>query len=291
MTPESIDSDPTLEPKRGKRRRRRRRRRSTGASTFGSVLPSLLTTGNLAAGFFAIVKSSTGDPLMGSYAILVAAVFDILDGRAARMTGSESRFGAEYDSIADTVSFAVAPAVIAFHAGDFLQLRWAGWVLAFVYTACASLRLTRFNVTSGRFRGRFDGLPSPAAAGMTVSTVWFANYLATEQGISLGTPPLLLAMGLALIGVLMVSPIPYRSFKEVNVRGSYGAIVWMVIISIVLMLEPGLNFFLLGLCYVGHGPVEWLVRRRTGGTLEMLTTSEADTEGAEGGPKPEGNKA
>lgn len=133
----------------GKRRGRRRRRRARdGSRTFGSVLPSLLTTGNLAAGFFAIVKAGTGDPLVASYAIFLAGVFDILDGRAARMTGSESRFGAEYDSIADTVSFGVAPAVIAFHAGGLIDLRWAGWVLAFVYTACASLRLARFNVLS-----------------------------------------------------------------------------------------------------------------------------------------------
>ena len=92
--------------RRGRRRRRRRKGRERGARvrTFGSVLPSLLTTGNLAAGFYAIVKSGTGDPVTASYAIFVAGVFDILDGRAARMTGSESRFGAEYDSIADTVS-------------------------------------------------------------------------------------------------------------------------------------------------------------------------------------------
>ena len=99
------------------RRRRRSRKRSSRSGTFGHVLPSLLTTGNLAAGFFAIVKASTGEPLVASYAVFVAAVFDVLDGRAARLLGNESRFGAEYDSIADTVSFGVAPAVIAFHAG------------------------------------------------------------------------------------------------------------------------------------------------------------------------------
>jgi len=254
------------------------------------LLPHLLTTGNLAAGFYAIVKASTGDPVRASYAIFVAAVFDILDGRAARLTHSESRFGAEYDSIADTVSFGVAPAVIAFHAGGFLELKWAGWVLAFVYTACASLRLARYNVATGRFRGRFDGLPSPAAAGMTVSTVWFSNYLLTEQGIVLNTPPLLLALGLATLGVLMVSPIPYRSFKEVNVRGSYNALVVMVIISIVLIIEPGLNFFLIGLLYVGHGPIEWFWRKRTGNTLEALVTpKEGVGDAIDAATAPEGN--
>jgi len=263
--------------RRGRRRRGGRRQRGPGVRTFGSVLPSLLTTGNLAAGFYAIVKSGAGDPVTASYAIFIAAVFDILDGRAARMTGSVSRFGAEYDSIADTVSFGVAPAVIAFHAGGFSDLRWAGWVMAFVYTACASLRLARFNVTSGRYRGRFDGLPSPAGAGMVISTVWFAQFLrANEMAPSL--PPMLPALGLAGIGLLMVSPIPYHSFKEVDVRGSYGAIVAMVILLIVLFLEPGLNFFLFGVAYVLSGPVAWYWRHRTGGALEEATTP-ADGEG------------
>jgi CDP-diacylglycerol--serine O-phosphatidyltransferase len=270
VTLEAASNDRDETPKR-RRRRRRRRGQGSRVRTFGSsVLPSLLTTGNLAAGFYAIVKSSTGEPLIASYAIFVAAIFDILDGRAARMTGSESRFGAEYDSIADTVSFGVAPAVIAFHAGDFGALRWSGWVLAFLFTACASLRLARFNVSSGRFRGRFDGLPSPAAAGVVVSAVWFGNYLVTEHGMQLEIPAMLLALGVAAVGLLMVTPIPYRNFKEVNVKGSYGAIVAMVVVSIALIEEPGRNFFLMGLAYTASGPIEWLWRRRTGVTLEEM---------------------
>ncbi len=279
MTLEAVEPDPEPGPEPGgkqrkRRRRKRRRQRADGVGTFGSVLPSLLTTGNIAAGFYAIVKASTGDPVLASYMIFVAAIFDILDGRAARLTHSESRFGAEYDSIADTVSFAVAPAIIAFHAGDFAALRWAGWVLAFVYVACASLRLARFNVSTGRYKGRFDGLPSPAAAGMTVSTVWFGNYLQADHGIVLDLPPLLLALGLAGVGVLMVSPFPYRSFKDVNVRGSYRVTVVMVIISIVLLIEPGLNFFILGLAYCLHGPAEWFWRNRTGRPFEALISDD-----------------
>jgi len=294
MTLEAVDSQGENEDetagrgrgRRGDRRRRRRRGQRDRVKTFGSVLPQLLTTGNLAAGFYAIVMASTGDPVRASYAIFVAAIFDILDGRAARMTGSESRFGAEYDSIADTVSFAVAPAVIAFHAGEFAQLQWTGWTLAFIYTACASLRLARFNVTSGRFRGRFDGLPSPAAAGMVVSTVWFGDYLATEQGMVLDPPAILLALGLAGVGLLMVSPIPYRSFKEVNVRGSYTAIVMMVVLSIILIEEPGRNFFLVGIAYVSSGPIEWYWRRRTGGILEASSPPNEDTKGSAAEPNP-----
>ncbi len=265
MSLKAVESE-KMSPRRS--RRRRRGRRSRGAvGTFGSLLPSLLTTCNLAAGFFAIVKASTGDPLTASYAIFVAAVFDMLDGRAARLTGSESRFGAEYDSIADTVSFGLAPAVIAFHSGGLIELKWAGWVMAFVYTACGSLRLARFNVSAGRYRDRFDGLPTPAAAGMVVSTVWFAGFL-DGQGLGFTLPPVVAASGLVVLGLLMVSPIPYRSFKEVNVRGSYGATVLMVILTLVLIIEPGVSFFAIGLAYVLSGPLSWWWRRRTGGSLE-----------------------
>ena len=175
--------------------------------------------------------ASSGQVLIASYGIFIAALFDILDGRAARMTGNVSRFGAEYDSIADTVSFGVAPAILAFHAGDFMVLGWAGGVMAFVYSACASLRLARFNVSSGRYRGRFDGLPTPAAAGMLVSVVWFKNFLVGPE-VGLGVPPLLPALGVMSLGLLMVSPIPYHSFKNVRFGQSYSATVIPVIVSI-----------------------------------------------------------
>jgi CDP-diacylglycerol--serine O-phosphatidyltransferase len=226
----------------------------------------LLTTANLAAGFYAIIKASDGDVLTASYAIFVAALFDMLDGRAARMTGNVSRFGGEYDSIADTVSFGVAPAVLAFHAGGISTLGWAGWVMTFVYTACASLRLARFNVSSGRYQGRFDGLPTPAAAGMVVSAVWFKNFLVGPE-IGLGLPPVVPALGVMFLGLLMVSPIPYHSFKDLRFGQSYSATVIPVIVSILLVVEPGLNFFLVGLAYVGSGPAGIVWRWRTGRAL------------------------
>jgi CDP-diacylglycerol--serine O-phosphatidyltransferase len=275
---------------RRRRRRRRRARLDPDRVGFASLLPQLLTTANLAAGFYAIIKASDGDVLTASYAIFVAALFDVFDGRAARMTGNVSRFGAEYDSIADTVSFGVAPAVLAFHAGDVSTLGWAGWVMCFAYTACASLRLARFNVSSGRYQGRFDGLPSPAAAGMIVSAVWFKNFLVgPDQG--LGIPPILPAMGVALLGLLMVSPIPYHSFKNIRFGQSYKATVVPVMISIVLVLEPGLNFFLVGLAYVASGPLGYVWRKRTG--RELLPVE--DVFGAVGGeeilPPDEGREA
>jgi CDP-diacylglycerol--serine O-phosphatidyltransferase len=249
------------------------------------LLPQLLTTANLAAGFYAIIKASGGDVVTASYAIFVAAIFDLLDGRAARMTGNVSRFGAEYDSIADTVSFGVAPAVLAFHAGGISTLGWPGWVMTFAYTACASLRLARFNVTSGRYQGRFDGLPTPAGAGMIVSAVWFKNFLVGPE-IGLGLPPILPAVGVMFLGLLMVSPIPYHSFKNIRFGQSYSATVIPVMVSIVLILEPGLNFFLVGLAYVGSGPAGYLWRWRTGRALLPVDADESSSPSSnEAGPK------
>jgi CDP-diacylglycerol--serine O-phosphatidyltransferase len=261
---EEFEDEP--DASRRRRKRRRRRRSNSDRAGFASVLPQLLTTANLAAGFYAIIKASGGDVVTASYAIFVAAVFDVLDGRAARMTGNVSRFGAEYDSIADTVSFGVAPAVLAFHAGEISSLGWAGWVMTFSYTACASLRLARFNVSSGRYQGRFDGLPTPAGAGMIVSAVWFKNFLVGPE-IGLGLPPILPAIGVMFLGLLMVSPVPYHSFKNIRFGQSYSATVIPVVLSIVLIMEPGLNFFLVGLVYVGSGPAGYLWRQRTGRSL------------------------
>ena len=271
----------------GKRGRRRRRRKRGEAGElfgrgFGPLLPHLLTTANLAAGFYAIVKASD-NVWYASWAILVAAVFDMLDGRAARLTKSESRFGVEYDSIADTVSFCVAPAVIAFHAGAFRELGfWPGPVMAFVFTACGALRLARFNVTSGRYAGRFDGLPTPAAAGMVASTVWFSEgFLRQDLGLPLGLPPMMPALGLVVLGQLMVSPIPYRSFKDLRIQRSDGSIVVAVLAVILLALKPTVTFFLVGIVYVAHGPVAWYWRYRTGRVLpsaESAAPSEAPQE-------------
>ncbi len=232
------------------------------------MLPHILTTGNLAAGFYAIAKASTGDPEKASWAILVAGIFDILDGRAARLTDSVTKFGMEYDSIADTVSFGVAPAMIAFHAGHFLELGWTGWVMAFLYTACASLRLARFNVTEGRYRGRFDGLPSPSAAGMVVSTVWFTTFL-KDSGIPVNVPALLPAIGVALLGLLMVSPIPYRSNKDIPAPGGYRSLVVAVVFFTALIAKPEVSFFVVGMAYTLSGPAEMIYRKQTGKVLEM----------------------
>lgn len=255
-----------LDPPRGRRARRRKRRELPG---FTTLLPHILTTCNLAAGFYAILKAGEGQYERAAVALIVGAVFDGLDGRAARMAHATSRFGVEYDSIADTVTFGVAPAVLAFNVGAFDELGWTGWVMAFMYTACAALRLARFNVSPGRYRGRFEGLPSPPAAGMVLSTVLFTGYL-REIGMPAGIPATIAAMGLAMLGLLMVTSIPYRNFKDVRLRGSYRSIVLMVVGFAVIIALPQVTLFLIGIVYVSSGPIEVWYRWKTGQGLEEI---------------------
>jgi len=256
---------------RGRRRYRRRRpRRKRGEPPRGLfLLPHIVTTAGLFFGFYAIVQAFNGKPWFAALGIILAGFCDAFDGRLARMTKSTSRFGVEYDSIADTVSFAVAPAMLAFSSGNLQVLGRTGWVMAFLYTACASLRLARFNVAPGRYKGRFEGLPSPMAAGMIASSQWFVTFLA-ELGYPVEVPEAFIAGSIAILGLLMVSSIPYRSFKELDLRHSYTALVFVVFAIALVIVEPGVTFFAIGLAYVMSGPVGWLWRRRTGRELELL---------------------
>jgi CDP-diacylglycerol--serine O-phosphatidyltransferase len=257
---------PDERDERQRRRARRRRQRRERRRRAAQLLPQLLTTGNLAAGFYSITLSFKGDIDRAALAIVFAALFDALDGRVARLTRSTSRFGMEYDSIADTVSFGVAPAILAYSAGALQELGWTGWVLAFLYTACAALRLARFNVTPGRYAGRFDGLASPAAAGMILSAVWFAGFL-RESGLAFDIPAPLAGIGVAVVGLLMVSPIPYRSFKNLHLAGSFSTLVLAVLALVVLLTKPAVTFFLVGVAYLASGPLEAYWRWRTGRAL------------------------
>lgn len=177
------------------------------------ILPNLLTTLNMFFGFFAIIYAIKGDFLFSSYAIVAAAVFDLLDGRVARLTHSTSQFGAEYDSLCDLISFGLAPAILLF--------LWAlqpfgriGWVAAFIYVACGALRLARFNVQKNIIeKSYFQGLPIPMAAGIVASSVLAFQDLQWEASRSY----ILLAMTF-LLGFVMVSTFRYRSFKDIDLR-------------------------------------------------------------------------
>src|SRR5476649_2276101 len=177
-------------------------------------LPNLLTTIALFAGFFSIVQAMNGRFEQAAMAIFVALVFDGLDGRVARMTHTQSAFGAEYDSLSDMVAFGVAPALLAFGwaLGDMGKV---GWMVAFIYVAGAALRLARFNTQVGKADKRyFIGLASPAAAGVVAGVVWaFSDY-----GIQGSKMSFLVALLVAAPGMLMVSNIKYTSFKELDLK-------------------------------------------------------------------------
>ena len=127
----------------------------------------------------------------------------------------------------------------------------------------------RFNVSRSLYRGRFEGLPSPAAAGMVATTQWFVSFV-RQQGITVQVPELLVAIGVASLGLLMVSAIPYRSFKEVDLRHAYRTVVLVIVVLALLILEPAVSLFVVGLLYVLAGPIEWLWRLAVHRPLEKL---------------------
>lgn len=247
-------------------RRRRRRRRRGGERRGLYLLPQLFTTANLFFGFFSMIQSTQGHFDRAALGIVLAGLCDALDGRVARLARSTSRFGSEYDSLADVVSFGVAPAFLAYLSGDLAMLQRTGWILAFLFTACAALRLARFNVQPSRYAGRFEGLPSPAAAGMVAATQWFHSFL-LQQGYGITAPPLVVGGLLAGLGLLMVSAVPYRSFKEVDTRHRFRTIVLVIVALAVIVQEPSLWLFVLGAGYVAAGPIEWAWRALSGRRL------------------------
>ena len=227
------------------------------------LLPNLVTTGSLFAGFYAIVTSMNGQPLTACLAIFLAMLLDGADGRIARMTGTQSAFGAQYDSLSDLVAFGVAPALVAFSWG-LSALGQLGWVAAFAYMACAALRLARFNVDGEE--GSFTGLASPAAAGVIVFSIW----VALEQGMA--QPPLLVALLFAALTVtaalLMVSNYDYFSPKKINFRERI-PFVTLVLIAMgfaVAMIDPPMVMLGIALIYAASGPAKGVwknLQRRT----------------------------
>lgn len=224
------------------------------------LLPNLFTTGALFSGFYAIVAGMNGAFDNAAIAIFVSMVLDGLDGRVARLTNTQSTFGAEYDSLADMVSFGVAPALVTFSwvlsdAGKF------GWFCAFIYVAGAALRLARFNTQIGSVDKRyFIGLPSPAAAASIAGLVWAC----VEFDIDVSSFVFLIAIYVALMGVLMVSNVLYYSFKDVDPKGKIPFMILLVIVLTigVISISPAIFLWLLLLGYSLSGPVLWLLRKR-----------------------------
>lgn len=224
------------------------------------LLPNLFTTGALFSGFYAIVAGMNGDFSAAAIAIFVAMILDGLDGRVARMTGTESEFGAEYDSLADMVSFGVAPALVAF-SWMLQDLGHIGWIAAFVYVAGAALRLARFNVHVGSADKKwFTGLPSPSAAAIVGALVWVLH----DMDMEMLWARILVAMVIAAIGLLMVSNVRYYSFKDIDLKNR---VPFMVLLALVLVLaiiaiDPATMLLLLFVGYGASGPVRAVLSKR-----------------------------
>lgn len=217
------------------------------------LLPNLLTTAGLFSGFFAVVSSMQGKFEAAAIAIFIAMIFDGLDGRVARMTNTQSEFGAEYDSMADMVSFGIAPALVAYNWG-LSGLGKFGWLAAFVFVAGAALRLARFNTQVGVADKRyFQGLASPAAAAVVAGMVW----VGTTHDIDGGTYGYIDGLITIVAGLLMVSNFRYSSFKEVDWRGrvSFLAILLVVLVFIVIASRPAEMLFAIFAIYALSGPI------------------------------------
>lgn len=224
------------------------------------LFPNIVTTGVLFAGFYGIVAAIDGNYVRSAVALLIAGVLDGLDGRLARLTGTESEFGKEYDSLADLVAFGVAPAIIVYQWGlaRLAEYGWIwgkiGWLAAFIYAASAAMRLARFNVMpESNDRRFFEGLPSPSAAALVTFMVW----LFTDMGWTGGFVVSFACVITALAGALMVSHIRFYSFKEIKAdqRISFTFALVIPLTIVLIMLAPPKVLFAMAICYAVHGPV------------------------------------
>jgi CDP-diacylglycerol--serine O-phosphatidyltransferase len=230
------------------------------------LIPSLFTAGNIMCGFFSIVSTFSGQYVQAALFIIFAHILDGVDGYAARLTKTTSQFGIEFDSLADVVSFGVAPAVLVYFWALVPWGNW-GWLAACTYVVCGALRLSRFNVQAGTSaKGHFIGLPIPAAAEMITATIFLYYYLGGEGAPNKQVTLLLVIYGLA---VLMVSGFPYFSLKNADLKKRFP--LWILVFGIILIkvivMAPQVMFFTSFLLYTLSGPLLWswtLVQRRRG---------------------------
>ena len=239
-----------------------------------SLLPNLFTTANLFAGFFSIISAVNGKFEIAAITVFVAMILDSLDGRVARLTNTQSAFGAEYDSLSDMVAFGVAPAMLAYE-WALSGLGNVGLAVSFIYVACAALRLARFNTQIGKVDSRyFIGLASPAAAGVVAGTVWAVWTLGEKSGVAGQDLPLVVVMLFALLvaaaGLLMVSNFKYNSFKDLDLKGRvpFVAILAVVLAFAVVFSDPARILLLAFLAYATSGPLQYLLRLRRTRTAE-----------------------
>jgi CDP-diacylglycerol--serine O-phosphatidyltransferase len=227
------------------------------------ILPNLITAGSLFAGFYSMVETLNGNYGTAAIWIFISAICDGLDGKVARMTGTTSQFGVEFDSLADLVAFGVTPGL--------LMYSWAlkpfgrlGWLAAFLFVVCGALRLARFNVQVTTVESkRFVGLPIPAAASMVASTVLLFSHFGWPSSYK----RLAILVLIYLLAFLMVSSVKYYSFKDPELikKQPFGFLVLAIVLLIIVAAKPAVMVFVIMLCYVLSGPLGLLIglpRRR-----------------------------
>lgn len=265
------------------------------------VLPNLLTTGNLFWGFFAMHKALAGEFAWAGSAILLAAVFDMLDGRVARLTKGTSEFGVQYDSLCDLVSFGVAPAIIMYQFG-LMKYGRIGWIVCFLFMACGALRLARFNVQSsiGKANGDFTGLPIPMAAAVVATFVlfiqdlesikttgsWLANTYVTYLEGTQAKANVMLAIA-PILSIAMVSNMAFRSHKAIKIQGvgPFKLLSGFVFLLSILAWQPEMVGFFACLLYALSGPVEWALGWKKPMEDDEIFAPEED-EDSDQGPAP-----
>jgi len=229
------------------------------------LLPNLITTAALFAGFYGIVAATQGKFEQASVAIFIAMILDALDGRVARMTNTQTAFGAEYDSLADMGSFGLAPALVLYEwslsslVNVSYPLGKLGWLAAFLFVASAALRLARFNTKASNTDKRyFQGLPSPAAAGVVVGFVWacFDNGIDGDAVAMLALPLIVFA------GLMMVSNVSYYSFKDIDFHNKVPFVAMLVVVMIFVFsaIDPPITLFGGFMIYALSGPVLAVLR-------------------------------
>lgn len=222
------------------------------------LLPNLLTTAALFAGFYSIVAAMKGYFDTAAIAIFIAMIADGLDGRVARLTNTQSAFGAQYDSLSDMVAFGIAPALVLY-SWSLAHLGKVGWLAAFLYAAATALRLARFN-TQVNDKTYFQGLPCPSAAGIVASMIWSGSGIAVNGSFSIP-----IAVFTIVLASLMVSTIRYYSFKSVDFkdRVSFFTVVLAVFVITAVALEPPEMLFIIFFIYIISGPFVtlWELRR------------------------------
>lgn len=231
------------------------------------LLPNLFTLAGLFAGFYGVIAAMSSNFEAAAVAIFIAMIMDGIDGRVARLTNTQSDFGVEFDSLADMVSFGLAPALIIFEWSlrSMAEQGWImsklAWLCAFVFTAGAALRLARFNTQVGTQDKRyFQGLPSPSAAGVLAGLIWFSE----DNGLSGSDMWMVGAVLSATMGLLMVSNVRYYSFKEFDLKNRvpFMAMILLVLVFVVISSHPPSVLFLGFLLYAASGPVVTLYQVR-----------------------------